>query len=90
MWSVGNDNIHIVDSYLITKRKDMYELLNQIKEEYPELDVWNRSLFNLSCEWRAHNLLYKLNIFRDRVKDVDLNYPQNKLINIIYLVLGIW
>lgn len=86
---VSQNNIHIDDSYLIRRRKEIYEYLEALKRKYPYSDVWNRSMFHLSCEWRAHNRLYMLGLFKDHTKDVDLDYPQKWYYKVLYFILGI-
>lgn len=40
-------------------------------------------------EWATHNFCYKINFERNRTKDVDLNYPQEKKVNILYNIVGV-
>ena len=63
-------NIHIPNSFKITKRKEMKKLLLQIKSEHPECEVFKRKLWSLCSEWKAHNRLYKLNIEPERTKNI--------------------
>ena len=73
-YTVSDNNIHIVDSYMISKREFEPRLL-VIKSLYPSCNVWQRKMSSLKREWATHNLLYALHIYRSRTKDVDLNYP---------------
>ena len=82
-------NIHIPNSFKITKRKEMKKLLLQIKSEHPECEVFKRKLWSLCSEWKAHNRLYKLNIEPERTKSVDLNYPLKWWVELAYNILGI-
>lgn len=74
-YTVTKDTIHIKDSYKVTKKIDMLEILSRIK-----LTHYGSSYFfymmpykALLEEWRSHNLLYDLHLFRHHTKDVDLN-----------------
>jgi hypothetical protein len=42
----------------------------------------------MAREWAAHNLLWDLNIYRSRTKDIDLNYPQKWYVRLGYFILG--
>lgn len=88
---ISTNNIHIENSYIISKRKEMNYIINYLRDymeiEHPEficpLDF--RSNISFLNEWITHNNLYVLNIHTDRTKDVDLDYPQNW-----YYKLGYW
>lgn len=73
-----NPNIHIEDSYLITKKADQTAVLKVIMES-PEFDraVFTRSLESYRREWKGHNTAHTFIPFkRENTKDVDLNeYP---------------
>lgn len=74
-YKIEFSNTRIYNSYQIKKIKDMKNILLYIREKYPTqvLSHNQRSLFGMINEWRAHNLLYKLGIARERTKHVDLN-----------------
>ena len=86
---ITDNNIHIPNSYQITKKKQMKEILLQIKSEHSKCHVFNRSIKSLCSEWKAHNRLYKLGIEPDRTKSVDLNYPLKWYVELIYNIIGI-
>lgn len=85
---VTENNIHIKDSYKISK-KYFESILKEIKKNYPNCNVWERSFCSLKQEWSAHNFLYLLNYKRERVKDVDLNVPIKWYVKIRYFIVGI-
>lgn len=82
------DNIHIKDSYLIKKERLMVRKLNQLKQIMPESKVWNRSLKSLIFEWKTHNLLYELHLFRSHTTDVDLEETPPIWQLIIFYICG--
>lgn len=87
--TVTQDNIYIEDSYKVTHIKDMKAFLSKISSTTEiTCNVFNTvSCNSLIREWRAHNLLYSLHLFRSHTKDVDLN--KNKwYTNILYCVLS--
>lgn len=69
------DNTHIEDSYKIKRIKDMRNVLELIRNTCSNetLLIHKLKLSTQIHEWRAHNLLYALNIQRKRTKDVDIN-----------------
>ena len=87
-FSVTSDNIHIVDSAMVSKR-DFDAVLAIIRAEYPFCPVWERGFGSLKNEWAVHNALYALGIARARTRDVDLNVPQPWYLHAAYAVLGV-
>ena len=76
------ENLHIVDSYKISK----WNMLKILKNRDCVLE---RSNFSLLLEWASHNLLYDLHIARERTKDVDLEYPQKWYYKVAYFIIGL-
>lgn len=86
-YQITKNNLHIFDSYKISKKKFDSEL-NSAQALHKESDVWKRSRLSLKLEWATHNALYALGIAKDRTKDVDLNYPQKWYVKTGYAVVG--
>lgn len=88
---MSHDNTRIYSSYKITNHIDMIEFLNILETKYPKLDlaIRKRSKFGMLVEWKAHNLLYHLHLFRSHTADVDLNIGQKWYIKIIYFILSL-
>lgn len=86
--NVSKNNIHIENSCEVNTREDMQMVLNDIRANHSleESDVLKRTDSSLIKEWRVHNVLYNLHLFRTHTKDVDLNYPQSKTIEIAYSI----
>lgn len=83
------DRIKIYDSYKVRKR-DFERVFELIKYRFPNTKLFeNRTYFDLKMEWAVHNFLYKLNMYEDRVKDVDLDYVLSKKDLRRYKILGI-
>lgn len=86
-------NIHITDSYKISKREFHNVLINREYEAHwhnieSEIQVFeHRSRFSLKMEWAVHNFLYAIGYKRAQTKDADLDYPCDKP-EWIYCVLG--
>lgn len=91
-YKVTENNIHIEDSYKVWEEIEMIRVLSEIKLMY--LIGFNikyffclMSLDTLLNEWKAHNLLYEMHLFRSHTKDVDLN-ENNKFIRFCYYILA--
>lgn len=90
MITVTDDNIHIECSYRVGSKKDMIDILEYIVINYPTNKVVkNRSLKSMCNEWIVHNNFYKLGLWKSHTISVDLNYPQEWYIKIIYKLLSI-
>lgn len=50
--------------------------------------IHRRTMFSLINEWRVHNLLYELNIERDRTESVDLDVDQPWYMKVLYTVIS--
>ena len=62
--------ISIEDSYKVTDEDDMFDILT--KFVYETKYYSKRSISSWIKEWKAHNRLYKLGLFRSHTKDCDL------------------
>ena len=83
-----NGKIHITDSFKALK-DDILDIIKELREKYPINEVLNnRTDESLRWEWLAHNLLYKLGLFKARTKDLGLEFPQSKLLQFCYKILG--
>ena len=86
-YTVSKNNIHIIDSYLISKN-EFDSILKKI-EDTGETDVFKyRTYKSLKREWAVHNLCYNLHLFKSHTKDVDLNYPQIWYESFLYNIFG--
>lgn len=87
---VSKDNIHIENSYKTKTRNDMQLVLNDIRAHHSlgYCNVLKRTDKSLINEWCTHNAFYNLHLFRKHTKDVDLNYPQRKIIEIAYSIIS--
>lgn len=86
-YAIRNDNLHIVDSYTISK-DDFNGVLNLLRGKHQNCQVWKRTNKSLDNEWAVHNLCYCLGLWKSQTKDVDLNYPQTFWEKIGYGIFG--
>lgn len=79
--------VRIVDSTKVKETSDMLEILRVFR-------YWigyssKRSLKSWLKEWKAHNRLYRLGLFRSHTKDCDLEENEKIHRLIAYQILGI-
>ena len=86
--NISNNNIHIHDSFKIHKKEDKINILNKIISYYPEI-LNKRSFKSMLKEWRAHNILYRLGLFKKQTKHTDLEFNQNLIHKIIYFLISL-
>ena len=87
-FKIGDVAIKIINSYQIKKRSRIKEILYVFKLEHSDIK-FDRDINLLVKEWIVHNRLYKLGLFRNRTKDVDLEYQQKWYLKVMYWILGI-
>lgn len=88
VYKVLSNRVKIIDSYKITDREKMRDILYAIQYNHPDI-CFNRSNDDLIREWVAHNRLYKWGIRPKKTKDVDLEFNECKIKILIYNILGI-
>ena len=83
-------NLHIKDSYLIKDRKIMMEIITKARRHALSNYGYNytRSEKQWLCEWRAHNLLYRLDYQPERTGSVDLDEAETDRRNVLYRILS--
>lgn len=79
-------NVRIVDSYKVKKEEDMLEVLIWFKlktgfRSRRSMDSWIR-------EWKAHNIMYKLGIYRSHSRDCDLEELEKWHRRLVYWFIG--
>lgn len=79
-YTLTKGNIHIVNSYKITKKADMNGIVKAIRSEAQKKGYkYKRSNSSWVTEWRAHNYMYNKGIEKARTGSVDLNEKESKL-----------
>lgn len=84
---VSDNVVHIQDSYKVKTIPEMEYIIETLRIKYPSCEVLKRSNTSLINEWRTHNLLYSLGLFKDHTCDVDLNVIP-WYANVIYAILS--
>lgn len=82
-WENG-ENVKIIDSYLIKSDAVKLAFLDELKDD--EL-LDNRSYKSLIREWKAHNILYKFGLFKERTRDTDLDNQESIFRRIGYFII---
>lgn len=81
--------VHIEDSYTVDKRSIMRDVIKDLKNTFSATVLTNRSTCSMVFEWVGHNNLYKLGLWRDHTKDVDLEWPQKWYDKLAWFLLGL-
>ena len=87
-----NLNICVKNSYKIKYSDDIENLLKIIcnNHAFSEFKIagYKRTLSSMRREWEAHNLLYKLGIFKTRTGNTDLDNNESFIRKTGYAVLS--
>ena len=81
-------NIRIKDSYKIINKEYMQLILSQFKVRTGFKS--KRTMKSWIKEWKSHNRLYKLGLFRKHTRDCDLEENEKLHRLIVYEILGIF
>jgi len=81
------DKIKIEKSYIINNKEKMELILESIFERTEEFFV-NRKMETFIKEWRYHNRLYKMHIFREKNKNLVLKKEQSNWSKFMCVILG--
>lgn len=79
--------MNIINSYKVKTLKQMKNILIEALNT-TTLYKTKRSMTSLIDEWIAHNLLFKLNLFRKHTKDCNFESNQKIHIKFSYFILG--
>lgn len=90
VYKLTKDCLTIYNGYQTSNKKQMVSFLTSLRNiKNKDTIVARRSIKSMVREWRAHNLLYNLHLFRSHTQDVDLDkepwYRQ-----VIYFILSIF
>ena len=87
-----NLNICVKNSYKIKYSDDIENLLKMIcnNPTFTEFKIagYKRTLSSMRREWEAHNLLYRLGIFKASTGSTDLENNESFILKIGYAVLS--
>lgn len=81
------NNVCILNSYQVKNKEYMELILNKFVEKTGYKS--KRSIKSWLKEWKAHNRLYRLGLFRTHTRDCDLEENEKLHRLFIYQVLGI-
>ena len=82
-----SNTIKIEKSYIINNEEKMELILNSIFERTEEFFVL-RKMKTFIKEWKYHNRLYKMHIFREKNKNLTLKKEQSKWSKFMCAILG--
>ena len=82
IYDESQSDIKVKSSYKINNKEYRNEILCIINNYKNTNDInWYRSIESMRLEWYVHNILYKLNIERNRTEDVDFHIDEEKIYN---------
>ncbi len=89
--TIKEDVIHVENSHGLKCQPHMWEVIRQARmnssRNHDFCKVLLRSNMSLINEWRVHNLLYDLHLFRKHTKDVD--FTLNKwYVEVLYAIVS--
>ena len=88
-----DEYIRIDNSYNV-KNKEIMSFLSDLMSQFARDGrlTHKRTFESWETEWVAHNRLYKLGLFRNHTKDVDLYEDESKIRLFFYTIIGfhIW
>ena len=88
-FSISKSNVHIVDSYKITKKADQTAIVKLIRAAAAKLGfTYKRSIDSWVTEWRAHNYMYDKGMQRSRTGSVDLDEKASRVVLASYKVMA--
>ena len=83
----STSDLNIIDSYQIHNIKKMEAILTEALEK-AENYITNRKMNSLINEWIAHNVFYKMHLFRKHTKNCNFESKQKKSITFIYFIFS--
>jgi len=83
------DNTEIINGYMIPYRLIKEKVLNVMCNRIEKGLSITRSRRSYIGEIRVHKILYKLGLFVEKTKDIDLEENIKKYLDIIYKIFGI-
>lgn len=81
-------NVKIVDSYRVKSRREMESVLLVFLEKTGYRS--RRSIESWVDEWRFHNFLYRIGMYRNRTADCDLEEKEKWWRLVIYWIFNIF
>ena len=89
-YQLSASNISIKNSYLITDKKQMQDIVQAIRiAAFEQGYEYKRTNSSWVREWVAHNLLYSWNIAPERTGTVDLNEDETIFRRVCYFFLSL-
>ena len=80
------DCVTIINSYDVAE-SDLKPFLKELKSKIGSEFKYKRTINDWAQEWYAHNVLYKLGLFRSHTRSVDLNEDETKCRVLMYKLI---
>ena len=82
-----SDKIKIKKTYIINDKEKMEMILSEVLHR-TEIFLLRRNMKSLIKEWKYHNRLYKMHIFRNYNKNITFKNTQSKWCKFMCAILG--
>ena len=87
-FTVDGTNCHIIDSYrFVDNDKLKTDFITHLLDVYPTFLTGKRNIKSYVTEWKAHNILYRLGLFKKSVQDSDLDVNEPRIRRAGYHIL---
>ena len=88
---INSKNVHINESYTVTNPFCMQEAINLIREEAKRFNIfYKRNDKSWVREWKAHNMLYKMGLFKKNTMHTDLDENESWFRRLGYWFLSLF
>ena len=84
---LDDDYIHIFDSFQINKKEKMECIIEEAKSKMEFCGI-TRDIKSIIREWAGRNRLYRLNIFKNKMKDFKITNQDNLFKKILFYLIG--
>lgn len=82
-----DDYIHIYDAFQINNKEKMECVVEETKSKM-DFCILNRDIKSITREWAGRNRLYRLGIFKNKMKDFKITNEENLFKKVFFYLIG--
>ena len=83
----ADDYIHIYDSFQINNKEKMECIIEETKSKM-DFCILNQDIKSITREWAGRNRLYRLGIFKNKMKDFKITNEENLFKKVLFYLIG--
>lgn len=83
----ADDYIHIYDSFQINNKEKMECIIEETKSKM-DFCILNQDMKSITREWAGRNRLYRLGIFKNKMKDFKITNEENLFKKVLFYLIG--